>query len=77
MNEETASLPEELKRQGYFNQNFMKRVTEDECDVDEEIIGGREFELEKVMTPGKTYNDKRYNVSYDELTTGFGTDRRA
>lgn len=76
MNEEAASLPEQLRQQGYFMQNFIKRVTEEEFAFDEEVIGGREVELEKVMTPEKTYNDKRYNVSYDELTTGFGTEQR-
>ena len=68
---ELAELSETFVGQGYFLQNFLKKLAEDEFMFDEEFIGGTMIDLELITIPGRQYDDWRLNPTYDEMMTGY------
>lgn len=72
MNGVAAELKECYVGQGYFIQNFLRKMTEEEFGFEEEFIGGEMVELELITTPDIQYDDWRKNPTYEELMTGFG-----
>jgi len=69
---EAAELTERYVGQGYFIQNFLRRMAEDDFWSDEEAIIGAMIDMELIMIPATQYDDCRLNPTYEELAIGFG-----